>query len=455
MKKILGILVMTLLIVTTIPVVNSADKNVSSQISDEGYVDECGCGSNSGSGIGIMKKSIPQDPNYIAPKQTIMGVPDYFNWKDFGGQDWTTRAKHQSEPQQCGACSVFSCMGILESVINIREGSAVIDPDLSEQYVLSCLPEAAVVPGEGCENGWDTVLVFGLLIATTPEGNYYNGALLEECFPYQADDDIPCDDKCPDWADKLVPIVDFLEWYPDGSIEDIKLIKSQIIEKGPVITGMYVTNDFYNWGWSHNDPNEYYSYNEVENLNHAVIIVGWKDDTSIDKGGYWICKNSWGTDWGYDGFFNIECGSLNIDNTFINWVSYESESYEWLDEPNPPNETTITGTTNGNISTEYEYTFNSVDPEGRDVMYYISWGDGDSEWTDYFPSGEDAIIKHTWNKQGDYSVVALAMNTDNSISSWSTLEVAMPKNKAINSPFLQFLENHPHLFPLLRQLLGL
>ncbi len=30
-----------------------------------------------------------------------------------------------------------------------------------------------------------------------------------------------------------------------------------------------------------------------------------------------------------------------------------------------------------------------------------------------------------------------------------------PKNKAINSPFLQFLENHPYLFPLLRQLLGL
>ena len=30
-----------------------------------------------------------------------------------------------------------------------------------------------------------------------------------------------------------------------------------------------------------------------------------------------------------------------------------------------------------------------------------------------------------------------------------------PKNKAINSPFLQFLENHPHMFPLLRQILGL
>ncbi len=30
-----------------------------------------------------------------------------------------------------------------------------------------------------------------------------------------------------------------------------------------------------------------------------------------------------------------------------------------------------------------------------------------------------------------------------------------PKNKAMDTPFLRFLENHPHLFPLLRQLLRL
>ncbi len=30
-----------------------------------------------------------------------------------------------------------------------------------------------------------------------------------------------------------------------------------------------------------------------------------------------------------------------------------------------------------------------------------------------------------------------------------------PKNKAINSPFLRFLENHPHMFPMLRKILGL
>jgi len=453
--KIIGIFILMLLIGTAIPIVNSADKNVSSQISNEGYfVDECGCGSNSGSGIGIMKKSIPQDPNYIAPKQTIMGVPDYFNWKDFGGQDWTTPAKNQVVPKWCGCCWAFAALGILESVINIKEGSAMIDPDLSEQYILSCLPDAAMTPGEGC-NGGDTLRAFKLMMATTPEGNYHNGALFEDCFPYQADDDVPCDDKCPDWENKLVPILDTFEWYPSGSPEDIQLIKSQIMEIGPVDTGMLDTNDFTNWGNTHHDPDDYYPYYEANNINHVIIIVGWKDDSSIGKGGYWICKNSWGTDFGYNGFFNIEYGSLTT-GTAINWVDYDPESYEWSNEPDPPGETTMTGENNGNIKTEYEYTLNSVDPEGNDVKYYISWGDGDSEWTDYHPSDEDAIIKHSWNKQGDYSVVALAMNTNDNIGSWSTLEISMPKNNPyINTPFLNFLEQHPHLFPLLRQLLRL
>jgi len=40
-------------------------------------------------------------------------------------------------------------------------------------------------------------------------------------------------------------------------------------------------------------------------------------------------------------------------------------------------------------------------------------------------------------------------------SDWGTLEVAMPKNKIINiNPLiLQFLENHPCMLPVLRQLL--
>jgi subtilisin family serine protease len=395
-----------------------------------------------------VKSNIPGNITNIARLQTISGLPDYFNWKDFGGQDWTTPAKDQSDPQYCGCCGVFASMGILESVINIREGSAVIDPYLSVQYIMSCLPDAAVVPGEGCSSGYETTRLFELMIATTPEGNYYNGALLEECFSYQADDNVSCDDKCPDWVDKLVPVLDFDEWLPSGTDEDRQRIKSQIMEKGPVLTGMLSTSGFWRWGWDNHDPDDYYPYYEVEDYDHVVIILGWKDDPSIGKGGYWICKNSHGQEWGYDGFFNIEYGSLNIDSIGIDWVAYDPDSYEWVNEPNPPGITSITGETNGDIRTEYVYILNSVDPENHDLRYYISWGDGTWEWTDYYPSGEDVTINHVYNKKGDYSVVSLAMNTNGNIGPWGTLDISMSKAKfkeTINPWFERLTEQLPIL----------
>ncbi len=446
MKKIIGIIIMMLLIGTFIPVVNSSDQ-ISNQILND---DGCGCYSNIDSGHGIISKNILEQKDYSIQIQNINGVPDYFNWKDFGGQDWTTTAKNQYMPKNCGSCWDFAAIGALESVINIREGSAIIDPDLSEQYVLSCLPDAAITPGEGCRGG-DSLLAFELMMATTPEGNYHNGALLEECFPYKADDDISCDDKCPDWIDKLVPILTTEEWYPDGSPEQIELIKSQIIEIGPVVTGILATSDFDNWMRTHHDPDDYYPYYETNNINHVIVIVGWKDDPTIKNGGYWICKNSYGTDPGYDGFFNLEYESLSIA-TAINWVDYDPESYEWENEPNPPSETMITGESNGDIRTEYEYTFNAIDPEDRDVMYYISWGDGNWEWTDYHPSSEDVKLKHTYKKQGDYYIVALAMNTDSNIGSWGTLEISMPRNKFLND-FNLGLVRLIQRFPILESLL--
>jgi len=447
MKKIIGIFIVTLLIGTTsLPLVSSTMIN-NNQILNKTFVDDCGCDSNRRYGMELSKKSSNNDP----PAPWITGVPDYFSWKDFGGQDWTTPAKDQNYPNWCGSCWAFAALGSLESVINIREGSAVIDPDLSEQYPLSCLPSAHVNPGHGCLGGCN-YLALKYMMETTPEGNYHNGALFEECFPYQADDQVPCDSKCADWVDKLVPIEDTFEWYLGFSSENISFIKSLIMEKGSLSCGMFTTAGFESWMSSHHDSDDYYPYYEKHGFNHCLVVVGWKDDSSIEKGGYWICKNSFGQDIGYDGFFNIEYGSHNICGA-VCFVDYDPESYEWPNEPNPPDAPDINGPTSGHIEQAVDYVFKAIDPNDKDVKFFISWGDGTTEWTSFTASDTPITVGHTWAKQGTYSIMALAMNTDNSISSWNNQDVTMPKSKVINRPILNFLERHPYLFPILRQLL--
>lgn len=423
--KIIAVLIMTLLIVATLQVVGTTNNKV--------------------------LEITPSNKT----KPTNMSTPDYFSWKDYEGEDWTTIAKNQFIPNWCGSCWIFAPMGILESVINIREGSAVIDPDLSEQYVLSCLPEA----GYGCNGGMPYDALY-YIADTSASGNNCNGVIWEECFPYQANDDIPCDDKCPDWEDCLVPISDHGHWISDESPDGIEAIKIQIMQGGPVVACMLYNNDFYSWGLDHHSPDDYFPYEDEHGDDHDIIVLGWKDDISIPNGGYWITKNSFGTDFGYDGFNNIEyglLGSLWIDGdpntTYIVWVDYDPESFCWPNEPGTPYQPTITGEKNGIIETEYEYTFNAEDPDGDNVRYHIDWGDGNSETTDFFSSGTDVKVKHIWDKPGTYAIKAKAEDTNGKIGPEGILSVSMPRNRAINRSFLNFLENYPNLFLILQKIL--
>jgi C1A family cysteine protease len=348
-------------------------------------------------------------------------IPDYFNWKDYEEKDWTTPARDQGA---CGSCGIFSALGIMECIINIRENNSELNPDLSEQYVLSCLPEAG-----SCNGSISLYDILYYIMNTSAEGNYRNGVITESCFPYQADDTIPCSEKCSDWEEKLIPISDIYYSPTNGSIEDRKIIKTLIMENGPISTLIYSNDDFINWGLEHHNQDDYYPYYETTFTNHAIIIIGWKDDETLDRGGYWICKNSWGIDWGYQGFFNIAYESMHIGYPLIVWVDYNPDSYDW-----PPIIPSMNGPINGKAGEEYEYIISSSDPDGDDdVYYYIEWGDGQVEdWLGPYKSDEELLIKHTWDEKGSYIIKVKAKDINDAESDWTTLEVSVPKVKYIN-----------------------
>jgi PKD repeat protein len=253
-------------------------------------------------------------PEEISEKpQASTNLNAEFNWMDYNGNDWTTPAKNQGP---CGSCWAFAAVSCLESVINIAWDDPDLDIDLSEQYILSCLSRA------GSCGGGNSYSAFKYIQRNDTSGNNYNGIITEECLIYQADDSVPCSEKTSDWKQKLVPIASYGYWqatYP----EDCDAIKTELINKGPLVTYFQATGSFSHWGGTHHSPDDYYPFEQGQGANHAIIIVGYKDDPSIENGGYWICKNSWGTDWGYNGFFNIVYGSLNIDNVEITWVEYK------------------------------------------------------------------------------------------------------------------------------------
>ena len=119
----------------------------------------------------------------------------------------------------------------------------------------------------------------------------------------------------------------------------------------------------------------------------------------------------------------------------------------------PPEAPDIDGSTHGKVGEQYNYTFNSVDPEGDEVYYYIKWGDGHVEnWDGPYTSGVDFDIPHTYTREDTFTIEAKAKDSNGAESGWSTFEVTMPRDKEFCRPLVQFLRSLPNLSPILQKL---
>jgi len=134
-----------------------------------------------------------------------------------------------------------------------------------------------------------------------------------------------------------------------------------------------------------------------------------------------------------------------------NWDEFLKTFLDILDNT-PPDIPTIDGRSKGNPNEEYEYILSADDPQGDNVCFYVDWGDDTNEWTDLVSPGEEITVSHTWDTEGTYEIKAKSIDQYCDESDWATLEVSMPKNKAIN-PFLLFLERLIERFPILEQIL--
>lgn len=103
-------------------------------------------------------------------------------------------------------------------------------------------------------------------------------------------------------------------------------MKQHIMVRGPLIGGFIIYEDFINGKFVSNNQGIYLEP-PVESApkilgSHSVVIVGWGLSKNVNFNGiltdipYWFCRNSWGTEWGDNGYFKIAMYPYNKISQF-------------------------------------------------------------------------------------------------------------------------------------------
>ena len=222
------------------------------------------------------------------------------------------------DQQAGGNCWAFAGIAALESCIYKATGKSI---DLSEENVKNLIElYSAYGWKEDTNEGGHSEMTWGNLIS-------WIGPVLED------------DDKYDDYStlstllDAVMHVQNVYYMPARANALDNDAIKKAIMDYGAISVLMYA--DFNSpLNFDEKTASYFLATSTKGYANHAVTVVGWDDNydrdnfpmgSMADSNGAWIVKNSWGEDWGDDGYFYVsyydsvvfEVGSKNVAYTFI------------------------------------------------------------------------------------------------------------------------------------------
>jgi C1A family cysteine protease len=272
---------------------------------------------------------------YSKESLTTITLPSSFDWRDF---DIMTPVKDQAE---CGSCWAFAPVGMFESLI---KKSLSATEDLSEQQIVDC------AEGSCTNGGWPPDALDYMQIS---------GVVLEKYYPYTA-----TDNNCSVSRPSNFYLTNWGEIYVNADVislaDRIKSIKNTIYNYGPVVVGMGVNYQFQMY-----DGGVFTETINPVGPNHAVVLVGWKDDKSILNGGYWILRNSWSSEWAEDGYGRVAYNLLYIDSSACFFGVYDGSNQT-------PEFEYVLGTQTYDEGMTIAIEAYAKDPDGTPVYYYAT-----------------------------------------------------------------------------------
>jgi C1A family cysteine protease len=218
----------------------------------------------------------------------LLGAPKYprrFDLRAVDGRNLLTPIRNQGS---CGSCVAFAACAAVEGTA-LRETGARLD--LSEAYLFYCVAASQERRCVGKKMGWYPKRALAAIKS--------DGVPDSRSFLYRSGDQ-PCTASA-DWKMRAVRV---RNW---GKLETPADMKLWISARGPAVGSIQVYEDFQLYAGG------VYRHVAGDKLGgHAISVVGYDDDRR-----YWIIKNSWGTDWGEDGFARLAYGQVGIDSGML------------------------------------------------------------------------------------------------------------------------------------------